>query len=161
MVERHSFEELFRVEYPALVRTIAPIVGSTAEAEGVVQDAFTKAFVRWSRIGRYDRPGAWVRRVAVRDAVRVASRARRAAAVVAVSTTPSAEEAADFVDVDLSKALRALPVNQRTAVVLHYLDDQPIATVADALGCKEATVRVHLHRARGALGDALTTKDRP
>ena len=45
-----------------------------ADAEGLVQDAFVKAFARWGRIGRPDRPGAWGQRVAIRDAVRFARR---------------------------------------------------------------------------------------
>lgn len=64
-----SFEDAFRAEYPGIVRVVTPIVGSVADAEAVTQDAFVKAFTRWRRIGGYDRPGAWVQRVAVRDAV--------------------------------------------------------------------------------------------
>lgn len=59
---RLGFDDVFRAEYVDVVRAIAPIVGSVSEAEAVAQDAFLKAFVRWRRLCRYDRPGAWVRR---------------------------------------------------------------------------------------------------
>ena len=66
---RTTFDEAFRAEYADIVRVVAPIVGSVEDAEAVVQDAFLKAFTRWRRVGGYDRPGAWVQRVAIRDAV--------------------------------------------------------------------------------------------
>jgi RNA polymerase sigma-70 factor, ECF subfamily len=156
---RPSFDDAFRADYPAVVRVVAPIVGSVADAEAVAQDAFAKAYVRWRRIGGYDRPGAWVRRVAIRDAVRFAARGYRAAtaATRAAASAPPAGDPTDSVAtrVDLGRLLGRLPARQRACVVLHHLADWPVRDVADALGCSEATVRVHLHRARGALAAAL------
>jgi RNA polymerase sigma-70 factor (ECF subfamily) len=149
---RAAFEDAFRADYPDVVRVIAPIVGSVEDAEAVAQDAFVKAYTRWKRIGRYDRPGAWVQRVAIRDAVRLAERSRRTV------PGPTAErDAGDTVaaHVDLHAAMVRLPAKQRACIVLHYLADQPVSEVASALGCKEATVRVHLHRARAALAGLL------
>jgi RNA polymerase sigma-70 factor (ECF subfamily) len=151
---RDTFEEAFRAEYPSIVRVVSPIVGSAADAEAVVQDAFVKAFTRWKRIGRYDRPGAWVQRVAIRDGVRFAARHRRVA-----PSRPAAVDPAEAVTahVDLHAALLLLPPKQRACVVLHYLADLPVSEVADLTGCREATVRVHLHRARTALAESLDT----
>jgi RNA polymerase sigma factor (sigma-70 family) len=149
-----SFDEVFRDSYREVVRVVAPVVGSVADGEAVVQDAFLKAFVRWRRIGRYDRPGAWVRRVALRDAVRHAGRRRRQPA-----PERSPEVALDHSVVtrlDVVRVLDVLPPRQRACVVLHYLAGEPVAEVAEALGCRESTVRVHLHRARATLATALT-----
>lgn len=147
-----SFDEAFREEYPRVVRVVAPIVGSVEDAEALTQDAFVKAYTRWRRVGRYDRPGAWVQRVAIRDAVRFAERRRRP-----MPEPLAPVDSADAVarTVDLHAALAGLPVKQRACVVLYYLADWPVTDVAEALGCKEATVRVHLHRARTALAVAL------
>lgn len=149
---RATFEDAFRADYPSVVRVVSPIVGSVADAEAVVQDAFVKAFTRWKRIGRYDRPGAWVRRVAIRDAVRFAERSRRAEPGPPVGADPTEAVAAS---VDLHAAVLGLPPRQRACIVLHYLADWPVSDVADAIGCREATVRVHLHRARAALAASL------
>jgi RNA polymerase sigma-70 factor (ECF subfamily) len=154
---RAVFDDAFRVEYPAVVRVVAPIVGSVEDAEALTQDAFVKAYLRWPRVGRYDRPGAWVRRVAIRDAVRFAERRRR--------PLPQPDGTRDALDdvagrLDLLGAVRALPPRQRACVVLFHLADWPSSDVAEALGCSEATVRVHLHRARAALA-ALLGADEP
>jgi RNA polymerase sigma-70 factor (ECF subfamily) len=149
---RLDFEDAFRVEYPGLVRVVAPIVGSVADAEAVVQDAFVKAYVRWARLSRYDRPGAWVRRVAIRDAVRVAQRDQRRPP----EPPPTGDLATRVAGgVDLERALLGLPARQRACVVLHHLADWPVRDVAEALGCAEPTVRVHLTRARRALAATL------
>lgn len=46
-------------------------------------------------------------------------------------------------------------MSQRTAVVLFYFEDRPVAEIADLLGCAPATARVHLHKARRRLAATL------
>lgn len=57
--------------------------------------------------------------------------------------------------IDLGVGLAGLSPKQRASVVLHHLAGWPVAEVAEALGCAEATVRVHLHRGRAALAEVL------
>ncbi|MGY6501538.1 MAG: RNA polymerase sigma factor [Acidimicrobiales bacterium] len=148
-----DFEEFFQEEYPALVRAVFPIVGDVGDAEAIVQEAFVKAMARWPRLRGFDRPGAWVRRVAIRDAVRQSARRARP-----WEPSPSASAVDSITDrVDLDRALAQLSARQRAAVVLHHLLGWPTAEVAGALGCADATVRVHLHRGRAALATILTT----
>src|SRR4051812_26802776 len=60
-----GFERFFREEYPRLVILLVAVTGDRAVAEELAQEALLRAHVRWDRIIRYDRPGAWVRRVAL------------------------------------------------------------------------------------------------
>jgi RNA polymerase sigma factor (sigma-70 family) len=53
------------------------------------------------------------------------------------------------------RAVRQLPGMQRAAVVLCYFEDLPLSEIADILRCSDATVRVHLHRARKRLAELL------
>ena len=152
-----DFEALFREEMPSVVATVWRITDDRAGAEEIAQDAFAKALVRWRRVGRYDRPGAWVRRVAIRDAVRAAERARRSQALLVEPSWVAPPMAAS--DPELLDAVRALPGQQRAAVVLFYLEDRPAAEVAEFLSCSQATVRSHLRRARHALADRLGDAD--
>ena len=52
-----------------------------------------------------------------------------------------------------------LPDRQRAALVMRYFDDQPDAEIAEALGCRTATVRslisrgIAAMRAQAALGE--------
>jgi RNA polymerase sigma-70 factor (ECF subfamily) len=153
-----TFDELFRQEYLPVRRTVALIVGDLEVAAEVTQEAFTQLHLHWSRVSRHDRPGAWVRRVAIRHAVRSKTRARLGGDLEAL--TSSLEWKPDgHVDLDVIRAIARLPAQQRAAVVLRYYVDLPVADVAVALGCAEPTARVHLHRARARLAELLGTDD--
>jgi RNA polymerase sigma factor (sigma-70 family) len=56
-------------------------------------------------------------------------------------------------------AVRALPVQQRACVTLHYLEDRSTAEIAEILDCRPSTVKVHLHRGRNALARRLHALD--
>ena len=58
-------------------------------------------------------------------------------------------------DLDLLKAIRALPPRQRAVVALYYLDDRPVDEIADLMEVSGSTVKQHLFQARGRLGRAL------
>jgi len=64
-----DFEDLFHAEFAAIVRTVFLICHDYERAQDIAQDAFVKLVPRWDRVSRYDRPGAWVRRVAIRLAI--------------------------------------------------------------------------------------------
>ena len=60
-----TFEDFFRDQYPRLVPVLQALTGDRGLAEDLAQESFAKAQRDWDRIARYDRPGAWVRRVAL------------------------------------------------------------------------------------------------
>jgi RNA polymerase sigma-70 factor (ECF subfamily) len=59
---------------------------------------------------------------------------------------------------DVLTALRSLPERQRQAVVLHYLLDCPVATVADLMSVSEGAVKAHLFKARATLRTLLEVR---
>jgi RNA polymerase sigma-70 factor (ECF subfamily) len=147
-----EFAWLFRGEFSRVVRTVYLVVGDHQRAEDIAQDAFVKLLGSWRKVSLYDKPEAWVRRVAIRMAVRTARRERLRATVESQIERPDPPRPRD---VDLMRAVRQLPASQRAAVVLFYFEDRPVSQVADLLGCAEATARVHLHRARTRLSKLL------
>lgn len=151
-----EFAELFAATYPQVVRTVWFVIHDQAAAEEVAQDAFTELFRDWSRLRDFDRPDLWVRRVAIRKAQREASRrTRRTMLEQAAATAPYIEDGIHLPDPELVAAIRTLPAKQRAIVVLFYLEDRPMAEVADLVGCSTSTGFVHLHQARKRLAAAL------
>jgi RNA polymerase sigma-70 factor (ECF subfamily) len=144
---------LFATEFRPVARTVYLIVHDQGRAEDITQDAFVELLRRWHRISRYDRPGAWVRRIAIRMAIREAGRERRRSAAEVEAEPPAIAQPAD---IDLLRAVGSLPPMQRAAVVLFYFEDRPVAELADILSCADATVRVHLSRGRRRLADLLS-----
>jgi RNA polymerase sigma-70 factor (ECF subfamily) len=150
--------ELFVAEYPALVRTLALIVRDRAAAEDLAQDAFVQLLRHWPRVATYDAPGAWLRRVAIRMAVRedYRSKVRPLREHEAYAGVPTADIQPDsHADPELMVAVAQLSPKQRSVVVLFYLEDRPMVEVADLVGCSVATGWVHLHRARRRLAELL------
>jgi RNA polymerase sigma-70 factor, ECF subfamily len=158
--ERFSsdYTTFFRKELRSLIALAAAIAG-TDRAEEIAQEALLRAHREWDRIARYDKPGAWARRVTINLAT--SSRRRRSAEQRALQKVAARRQLdAPAPEVDGFWALvRRLPDRQAAAVALYYLDDLSIAEIADALGCAEGTAKAHLHQARRALAAHLRDQE--
>jgi RNA polymerase sigma-70 factor (ECF subfamily) len=146
-----DFSEFYAAHHRRLVGQLFVFLGCQQDAEEVVQEAFSRALVRWERIAEYDAPDAWVRRVAFNLASSRRRRAVRAARALlglqpAIVQPGPTEDSAYLLD-----ALRALPARHRRVVVLHYVADLPIRDIAADLGVPEATVKTWLRRGRERL----------
>jgi len=131
------------------------VTGDLHAAEEIVQEAFTRASMRWSRLRDYDVPEAWVRRVAMNLAADRARSLRRQTRAMVRLGPPSAVPAVSVETLALVQALGSLPVRQRQAIVLHYLADLPVAEIAQALAVPIGTVKSLLARGRRALAAKL------
>ena len=58
----------------------------------------------------------------------------------------------------VNEALKEMSVNQRTALVLRYFEDMPMAEIAQTLGCTEGTARTHIRRSLLTLRAKLAGK---
>src|SRR5207247_10473934 len=72
-----GYDSFYRAEYPHVVRTSYLIVHDRQRSEDVAQEAFIQLLTHWRKVSRYEQPGAWVRRVAIRLASRAARREQR------------------------------------------------------------------------------------
>ena len=155
--DRLEYEWVFRAAYPRIKRTVALILRDQEAAEDVTQEAFLKLLQHWRKVSGYEQPDAWVRRVAIRLAVRQAKREsgrRRLERIIDQRRVAVTEP-----DVDLAAAIATLAPRQRAAVVLFYFDDLPVADIARVLFVSDSTVKQHLHRARARLAALLTEEE--
>src|SRR6476469_3447199 len=65
-----DYEGFFRREFAPTLRTVELMLRDHGRAEELTQDAFVQLLRHWAKVSRYERPDAWVRRVAIRLAVR-------------------------------------------------------------------------------------------
>jgi RNA polymerase sigma-70 factor, ECF subfamily len=160
-----SFEDFYTGSVERLLEQLFPVTGDLHEAEEVVQEAFARASVHWARLRDYDVPEAWVRRVAMNLAADRARRLRRQARALLKMGPPPGPPEVSVETLALVEALRALPVRQRQAIVLHHLAGLPVEEVAQTLRAPAGTVKRLLSRGRRALaaglGEAEEALDRP
>jgi RNA polymerase sigma-70 factor (ECF subfamily) len=138
-----------------VVRELAPYVGRIcgAIALGDGDDAIQEAMVAIVRNLRSVREPAalrgWARRVAVREAVRVARGGRYSPVdPTVVATAVSVPDGATATEV--RAVLASLTPEQRAVLVLRHVDGLHEDEMADVLGVAPGTVKSRLHRARAA-----------
>jgi RNA polymerase sigma-70 factor (ECF subfamily) len=157
-----TFDEFFLAEFPRLVSMLTAWSGDRAVAEELAQDALLQAHRNWATVADLDRPGTWVRRVALNRSSNEGRRRRRERAAIArLNTVHPAEVVIPTADDQLWARVRALPAAQRDATIMRYVDDLPLADIAAVLGCGDGTVKTHLQRARRTLAAHLSTDSSP
>ena len=150
-------------EFGRIAGVVRSLVGRRDVAEELTQDAFVIAHDRWAKVGRYDRPQDFVRRVALNRAVsslrRRGAEHRALGRVAGRGDEPVAGVTDDRDGSPLWQHVRRLPARQRQVVALVYVEDLPVERVAEVLGISESSVKTHLQRARATLAEALRTPD--
>ena len=155
MADTESFDEFYRASRQRLFVALCALTGDAGEAQDAVHEAFARAWQRWDSIRGYGDPEAWVRTVARRIAVSRWRRARNRLTAHRRHGPPPALPGPSASSVALRVALARLPVEQRTAIMLHHLCDLPVSEVARETGVPEGTVKARLFRGRRALAELL------
>ncbi len=152
-----DFDVFYEREFRSVVALAYALSGSRIAAEDLAQEAFIAAHQQWEKVGRYESPGAWVRRVVSNKSISLfrkrTSEAKALSRIAMQRQTALPELAAP--DDEFWQMVRDLPKRQSQAVALHYLEDRPVAEVAEILECSESTAKVHLHKARKALAKRM------
>lgn len=149
-----DFSDFFQAAWPRLFRTTYAVAGSAEDAEEALQAAFAKAYTRWRRISQLAEPVAYVRKMAVNEALTTHRRSRRRTA--ALSDLFDRQETGDDIGdhagrLDVWAAVSSLPPRQRAVVVLRYYEGLSEAQIAEVLGCRPGTVKSQASAAMASL----------
>ncbi|MFL5796675.1 MAG: RNA polymerase sigma factor [Actinomycetota bacterium] len=154
MADRSAFEGFYREHVSRVIRACRLVLVDREEAEDVAAEAFARLWSRWGAIKDDDHAGGFVFKTAMRLCTRHAK--RRGRARIGGLDPPVQDDIARSLGRDeIGRALATLSVRQRQSVVLRDWAGFGTAEVARMLGTREATIRVHLHRARARLREAL------
>jgi RNA polymerase sigma-70 factor (ECF subfamily) len=142
-----DFEAFFERNYPPTLRAVSLAIGDSGRAEDLTQEAFARAFRRWSSVSALERPVAWVYVVALNAERKRWRREQQGAEKEARNQDVPDVAGAVLSTIVVRDALDRLPARQRAAVVLRYLGDLTVADIAEVMGCAEGTVKATLHHA--------------
>jgi RNA polymerase sigma-70 factor (ECF subfamily) len=138
----------------ALVRELMPYVGRVCGAIALDRgdDAMQETFIAVLRNLRSLREPAalhgWVRRIAVREAIRAARGGREDPVDPALLVSAPVAPVDVATVVDVRSTLSGLAPEQRAILVLRDVDGLTEAEAAQLLGVAPGTVKSRLHRAR-------------
>lgn len=154
-----NFDEIYLEEHPRLHRTLRAVVGDSATAEELVQEAFLRAYRHRDRYDPRWKPGVWLHTIALNLARSHLRRRKLIAFLPLLDLHPASPD--DIGDPDLVAALRELPAGDRAALVLNVIHGYTYEEIGRILGCPAGTVASRINRARRRLQRRLQPVYRP
>ena len=148
---RDGLRELYEACYVRLVAVVGAIGGDRHQAEEAVQEAFVQLIGKWSTVGGYDDPEAWLRRVALGVLSNRRRKVRNGLRALWRHGRPPDDDGPTGDAVDVRRALAALTRPQRAVIVLHHYVGLSVEEIARELNVPAGTVKSRLSRARAAL----------
>lgn len=143
-----EFAQFYRDQYRPMVKLAYLLTSDAAVAEELVQDAFVRVHLHWVGVRE---PTAYLRRT-VLNVCRSYHRRR----FVERRHLPDPERATYQPELDETLALlRHLTPRRRSALVLRFYEDLPVADIAVAMGCSEGTVKSLIHRGLAQLREVM------
>ncbi len=154
-----NFTDLYASAFGRLVGQVTVVTANRDAAEDAVQEAFGRLWKQWDTLSSHGSPEAWVRRVAINLAISRWRHLRRLRPLG--DTARAAREDDPSTRHDVQRALEALPVRHRQALLLHHVLGLPVAEVAREMGAPEGTVKSWLSRGRDTLQRSLGVEEAP
>lgn len=167
--------EYFVITYQKrITRFVYTLLRDHADADGLAQDVFVKAFRALPEFKRESAFETWLTRIAI-NAVRDHIRRRRpvvsfselrddedddgpalpAAFDPADGTSPERDLLSRDIRRRIAEALVALSPRQRAVFVMKHYEEKSIAEIGEATGLDEGTIKSHLFRAARKLRERL------
>lgn len=148
-----DYEHFFIGAKRSLMGQAFLLTGDIEESQDLVQETLLRVWREWPRIGGYEDPGAWARRVLHNLAIDRwrHDRGRRRLRAMDRATSPPPGTG----HLDIIGALHRLSVNEQRALVLHDVVGLSVSEVAADLDAPEGTVRSWLSRGRNSLAKEL------
>lgn len=162
-----AYELLVRRYNQRVYRIVRSILHDDSESEDVMQEAYVRAYQHLAEFEGRSKFSTWLGRIAIHEAIARSERSRRfepiesptesSGGVVIRDKGMSPEQKAAISEARslLERAILALPVQYRTALVLRDVDEMTTAEAAAILDVSEEALKVRLHRARAMLRKQL------
>jgi RNA polymerase sigma-70 factor (ECF subfamily) len=153
-----SYQALYNRYAKAMYNTCLRIVNHTADAEDILQEAFTDAF---SNLGTFKCDaafGSWLKRIVINKAINKVKRDKKR--WLCIDDMPAMqfqeEESIDESEFawkvdEIKRAIQALPDGYRTILCLHLLENYKHHEIATMLDLSASTVRTQYIRAKSRL----------
>lgn len=159
------YQQYIRPLEPKLIRAAWRVLGDEHEAGDALQDALAQIWKHRRKLKSHPNPSAWMLRIVLNTAHDHLRRRQTRRTMVLpeqiASSAPSPSlllQKQEDISALLDEISRLSP-QQAQAVLLRLVECLSYDAVAEALGCSEATARVHVLRGRERLRERLAHLD--
>lgn len=156
--DRHAFGTLVEAYQPQVRRFLLNLThGDEMLTDDLAQETFIKAYVNLRSFKGLSAFGTWLYRIAYNEFCshsRHTHEQRLGDEAPPDEASEGSERAADA-QMTVQAALQLLPVPERTAITLFYIEDLPIKKIARVMDTPENTVKSHLRRAKEKLRNII------
>jgi RNA polymerase sigma-70 factor (ECF subfamily) len=165
-----AFEALLEPRLQRLLRMAVAITRNASDAQDAVQEASVAAWRQLPRLRERGSFDAWLAQILVNACRGILRRRKRSSVVeipvdevlIAVEGGPaSPDRAEDVVEVEaIRRAFGRIDPVHRALLVMHYVEERPLAEIGRITGAPVGTVKWRLSNARRALDRALEDERR-
>lgn len=146
-VRMAEWDHAYRAHGPGLLRYLRRLSATQEGAEELLQETFVRAIRGQGPHPTSNDVRPWLYRIATNVAIDHIRREKRFRFLPFAGSEPAPERDVPLVDL-VRRALRALPPEQATALVLRLHEGFSAGEIAELLGISEAAVRSRLVRGR-------------
>ncbi len=155
-----AFEALYRAHHRRVYALLLRMCTDPVLADEMTQDTFVQAWKGLRKFRGASNFGTWLHAIAVRVCLNTRrSERRHDHRDINDNDTDTyafaAKRAMPETQIDLERALAALPNRAREVIVLYDVYGYRHGEIGDLLGIAEGTSKAQLHRARGLMREAL------
>jgi RNA polymerase sigma-70 factor, ECF subfamily len=163
-----AFERLFERHRTLVFRFAYQMIPRRDDAEDIVQEAFVRAYQNLERYRDEAKFTTWLLRIVTNlctDQARMSTRRQaleqqESGGGLTWMTVGNTDDPVQNLEADrrveaLRRALAALPIHHRTAIVLRDVEERDYADIAAILGCTVGGAKLRVLRARRALRDRV------
>jgi len=152
--DRKAFSQLVEAYQSPVRRFFFNLTGGDEElSKDLAQDTFIKAWLNIGSFRAVAKFSTWLYRIAynifydyMRERKPVTDLDTEMLRDKMTADTPDSDFGLDF-----ERALLILKEDERTAMLLFYMEDQTIARISTIMNCPAGTVKSHLHRGKEKL----------
>lgn len=162
--DRDGFRLLYNHYAKAMYNTALRIVNNTADAEDILQEAFSDAFRSLESFRNRSTFGAWLKRIVINKSINKVKRERKRWVEVDMESIDGYQIDEPEIDEDdfvykvesIKQAMKQLPDGYRTVLSLHLVENYKHEEIAGMLGIAHATVRTQYIRAKKKLLEIIS-----
>lgn len=172
-----SYDRFIRPNEGQMTRVVWRIVRNPEDAEDTLQDALSTIWKKRRLVCGHPNPRALILKICINAAYDMLRKRRRrrkheksstlhlhsqqedkpdlANPVTASHTSALDQLVQEETEGEILEAIGRLPRKQAVAVLMRIVKEQPYEVIAQAMGCSESTVRIHVARGRARLNNWL------